>query len=108
LEVSDDGSTLNVCHHQESRPRIRAGDWAAEFSEALEAGLILPATPEREAAFASKRTVHLNLPKPACNTQQSRQPRPIRTPEIASRLTDLKRLLRSVCVGGGSVPIKTQ
>ncbi|WP_051672947.1 hypothetical protein [Caballeronia glathei] len=108
FEVSEDGSTLNVCHHQESRPRIRAGDWAAEFSEALEAGLIVPATSEREAAFASKRTVHLNVPKPACDTQQSRQPLPVRTPEIASRLTDLKRLLRSVCAGGGGVPIKTQ
>lgn len=108
FEVSDDASTLNVCHHQESRPRIRAGDWAGEFSEALAAGLIVPATPEREVAFASKRTEHRSVPKPACTTQQSRQSRPVRTPEIASRLTDLKRLLRSVCVGGGCLPVRTQ
>ncbi|WP_321797174.1 replication protein O [Caballeronia sp. J97] len=44
--VSDDARSIVVHLQEEARPRVHAGAWAQEFVAALEAGHIVPATPD--------------------------------------------------------------
>ncbi|MDR5753397.1 MULTISPECIES: replication protein O [unclassified Caballeronia] len=92
--LSADGTEITVRHYRELKPRVRTGNWAGEFVAALEGGVLKPATLQREAAFASK----------LASTEEGQSvrhepPKPVRTAAVAQSLSDMKRLLRQVCVG---------
>jgi hypothetical protein len=41
-EISDDATSVTIRHRDETRPRVRAGNWSHEFVAAMEAGRIVP------------------------------------------------------------------
>jgi hypothetical protein len=53
--VASDASTVTVHECGEAVPRVSVGNWQVDFVAAIESGHLVPAAPEREAAFEGKR-----------------------------------------------------
>ena len=99
FEVSEDAAQIAVHDHREPTPRVRVGDWSAEFVAALESGRIAPATPQRESEFALKGEGRTASAPASLGWNELNQTKPVRTEAIDQRLTDMKRFLRLACAG---------
>ncbi|WP_213777767.1 replication protein O [Caballeronia sp. dw_276] len=99
IAVSSDGQSISIQNYQEISPRIAAGQWAEPFVAALKAKTLGRATQQQIDDFRDKCAKHVVRPtvghaeKPTLN-----QPR-TRTPDIGSRLSEMKRTLRAACAG---------
>jgi hypothetical protein len=97
FEVSKDAAQIAVHDHREPTPRVRVGNWSAEFVDALESGRIASATPQRESEFALKRGGPTVSAAPSLVRNDVNQTKPVRTEAIDQRLNDMKRFLRLAC-----------
>ena len=99
FEVSEDAAQIAVHDYREPTPRIRVGNWSAEFVDAMESGRIAPATPERESEFSLKGRGRTASVAPSLIRNDMNLIKPVRTEAIDQRLTDMKRFLRLACAG---------
>jgi hypothetical protein len=99
FEVSEDAAQIAVHDYREPTPRIRVGNWSAEFVDALESGRIAPATPQKESEFALKGGGRTASVATSLIRNDMKLTKPVRTEEIDQRLTDMKRFLRLACAG---------
>jgi hypothetical protein len=97
--LSQDAREISVHHCRESKPRLRTSNWAKEFAAALEAGVIVPATPLREAHFASRLASARSDSVDRPNSNAHGPNKPIRTAAVDESLRDMKRLLRQAYAG---------
>jgi hypothetical protein len=101
IDISDDGTTLNLHDCGETKPRIGVGQWAADFVQALETGRVHPATDERVRAF-KQQSAMAPVANAALTTTGSGQIPRTTTAVISERLAEMKRLLRSASNGNGA------
>jgi len=98
FDVSSSAEEVVIRDSREARPRVARTNWQADFIAAIQAGHIVAATEDRQAAHAAK----CNSPHDA-HRAELKAPQPDSTPRrtvaIDQRLSEMKRLLRAACAG---------
>jgi hypothetical protein len=100
FDISRSADEVLIHDCREAQPRVARTNWRAEFIAAMQGGHIVAASAERQAAHGEKcRARHgHHAASPAVHLTDSK---PLRTPAIDQRLSDMKQFLRSVCAGRG-------
>ena len=93
--VASDAGTVTVHECGESAPRVSAGNWQVDFVVAIDSGHLVPATPEREAAFEGKRQRGREDRQAAPRLQPTHAMPRVLTEAAGERLAQMKKLLRA-------------
>jgi hypothetical protein len=99
IVIGQGGESMTVHDASESAPRLAAGTWKPAFVAALNAGRIRVATAHDQEAFAARRRERLTPHAGSGRSEPIVAVSRVRTPEIDTRLAQLKQLLRQA--GGG-------
>jgi hypothetical protein len=95
--VANDASAITVHECGETAPRVSAGNWQVDFVAAIESEHLVRATPDREAAFESKRQ-RGREDRHAAPRIQPPHPMPRGLTETAGeRLAEMMKVLRDRC-----------
>ncbi|MGF6971693.1 hypothetical protein QFZ94_000120 [Paraburkholderia sp. JPY465] len=97
--VASDASMVTVHECGEAALRVSAGNWQVDFVAAIESGHLVRATPEREAAFESKRQRGTEDRQAAPRLQPTQAMPRILTEAAGERLAQMKNLLRATVAG---------
>jgi hypothetical protein len=97
--VASDAGTVTVHECGEAAPRVSAGNWQVDFVAAIDSGHLVPATPEREAAFEGKRQRGRENRQAAPRPQPTHAMPRVLTEAASERLAQMKKLLRATVAG---------
>lgn len=99
IVIGQGGDSMTVHNLSECAPRLAAGTWKPAFVAALNAGRIRVATAEDQEAFAARRRERLTQNAGSRRSEPTVIASRVLTPEIDTRLAQLKRLLRHAGAG---------
>ena len=99
IVIGQGGDSMTVHSSSECAPRRAAGTWKPAFVAALNAGRIRVATAEDQEAFASRRRERLTQNAGSRRSEPTVIASRVLTPEIDTRLAQLKQLLRHAGAG---------
>ncbi|MFM0266005.1 hypothetical protein [Paraburkholderia sediminicola] len=97
--MANDANTVTVHECGATAPRASAGNWQVDFVAAIESGHLVRATPEREAAFESKRQRRREDRHAAPRIQPTHAMPRILTQAAGERLAEMKKVLRATVAG---------
>ncbi|MFM0132568.1 hypothetical protein [Paraburkholderia sediminicola] len=97
--LANDANTVTVHECGATAPRVSAGNWQVDFVAAIESGHLVRATPEREAAFESKRQRRREDRHAAPRIQPTHAMPRILTQAAGERLAEMKKVLRATVAG---------
>jgi hypothetical protein len=99
ISVASDASMVTVHECREAAPRVSAGNWQVDFVAAIESGHLVRATPDREAAFESKRQRGREDRHAAPRPQPAYAMPRVLTEAACERLAEMKKVLRATVAG---------
>ncbi|MFK4448491.1 hypothetical protein ABH944_008541 [Caballeronia udeis] len=99
IVIGQGGESMTVHDASECAPRLAAGAWKPAFVAALSAGRIRVATAHDQEAFAARRRERITPRESSGRSEPTVVVSRVLTPEIDTRLAQLKQLLRQA--GGG-------